>query len=69
METKHVPNCPVLSHDPLCPSPHALSDGVHHWWSGWPGAWCMGCGCDDPQEICVVTCEQWWENELTGLEE
>lgn len=22
-----------------------------HRWSGWPGAWCLDCGADDPHEI------------------
>lgn len=22
-----------------------------HRWSGWPGAWCLDCGCDDPFEV------------------
>jgi len=22
----------------------------HHRWSGWPGAWCLDCGCADPYE-------------------
>lgn len=22
-----------------------------HRWSGWPGAWCLDCGCSDPTEI------------------
>jgi hypothetical protein len=21
-----------------------------HRWSGWPGAWCLDCGCEDPLE-------------------
>ena len=24
-----------------------------HWWSGWPGAYCMKCGVDDPLEWAV----------------
>jgi 7-cyano-7-deazaguanine reductase len=24
---------------------------AQHRWSGWPGAWCLDCGCDDPQEV------------------
>lgn len=27
-------------------------NGKHHW-SGWPGAWCLDCGCADPTEICI----------------
>ena len=22
-----------------------------HRWSGWPGAWCLDCGCEDPNEL------------------
>lgn len=25
-----------------------------HRWSGWPGAWCLDCGCDDPQELALA---------------
>ena len=25
-----------------------------HRWSGWPGAWCLDCGCEDPVEIAVA---------------
>lgn len=27
---------------------------TEHRWSGWPGAWCLDCGCDDPGEIALV---------------
>lgn len=23
---------------------------AEHRWSGWPGAWCLDCGCSDPRE-------------------
>lgn len=26
----------------------------HHNWSGWPGAWCLDCGCEDPREIAIA---------------
>lgn len=26
---------------------------IVHRWSGWPGAWCLDCGCDDPYEIAI----------------
>jgi hypothetical protein len=45
-------SCRRGAHD--CPSPHGLSDGAHHWWSGWPGAYCMGCFSDDPAEQCLA---------------
>ncbi len=25
-----------------------------HRWSGWPGAWCLDCGADDPYEIALA---------------
>lgn len=25
-----------------------------HRWSGWPGAWCLDCGCDDPNEMALA---------------
>jgi hypothetical protein len=25
-----------------------------HRWSGWPGAWCLDCGCEDPHEIALA---------------
>lgn len=26
-----------------------------HRWSGWPGAWCLDCGIEDPSETCIAT--------------
>lgn len=25
-----------------------------HRWSGWPGAWCLDCGINDPYEYCLA---------------
>jgi hypothetical protein len=25
-----------------------------HRWSGWPHAWCLDCGCEDPIEIALA---------------
>jgi hypothetical protein len=25
-----------------------------HRWSGWPGAWCLDCGCGDPVEMALA---------------
>ena len=30
---------------------------IEHRWSGWPGAWCLDCGAEDPREWCIVTHE------------
>lgn len=27
---------------------------MKHRWSGWPGAWCLDCGIEDPREICLA---------------
>lgn len=27
-----------------------------HSWSGWPGAWCLNCGQEDQNEICMAEC-------------
>ena len=27
---------------------------TEHNWSGWPGAWCLDCGCEDPREIALA---------------
>jgi hypothetical protein len=27
---------------------------MSHRWSGWPGAWCLDCGCEDPREIALA---------------
>ena len=27
---------------------------IVHRWSGWPGAWCLDCGCDDPYETALA---------------
>lgn len=27
---------------------------MSHRWSGWPGAWCLDCGCEDPTEIALA---------------
>lgn len=27
---------------------------MSHRWSGWPGAWCLDCGIEDPVEQCVA---------------
>lgn len=28
--------------------------GMSHRWSGWPGAWCLDCGMEDPMEIALA---------------
>lgn len=32
-----------------------MATPIGHRWSGWPGAWCLDCGCDDPIEIAMAT--------------
>jgi hypothetical protein len=35
-----------------------------HRWSGWPGAWCLDCGCEDPVEIAIA--EGGWDVDDNG---
>lgn len=43
-------------------------DGRSHRWSGWPGAYCQDCGCEDKNEVCLgLDCgcpchDQFWED-------
>ena len=39
-----------------------------HHWSGWPGAYCLKCGAEDPMEIAIGEnwydpCEDRWDSE------
>ena len=27
---------------------------IEHRWSGWPGAWCLDCGAEDPREVALA---------------
>lgn len=59
---KHVESCPMATRaGEKCSNPHSLSKEGNHWWSGWPGAYCMSCGVSDPREECIGdnACE--WE--------
>lgn len=40
------------------------TDGSKHSWSGWPGAYCLGCGIEDAQEICMGGCMCGCHNEF-----
>ena len=31
---------------------------AEHRWSGWPGAWCLDCGCSDPREDALANATQ-----------
>lgn len=31
-----------------------MTPKTEHRWSGWPGAYCMVCGIEDPREACVA---------------
>ena len=54
-----------------------MEDGTYRWtcevrwrivpehnWSGWPGAWCLDCGCDDPREIALA--DGSWDEDADG---
>ena len=66
-EGQHTPECSV-QHIRECPSGKSLHGEPkdNHWWSGWPGAYCMKCGDDDLTEICLGGCkcpchDSFWE--------
>jgi len=42
--------------DLFCPTPGSLhgEGSGNHWWSGWPGAYCMKCHQEDPRELCLA---------------
>jgi len=51
---KHIASC---SHPQgPCPSKRSLHGEkfIEHWWSGWPGAFCMKCGTEDVMETCLA---------------
>lgn len=50
----HIYTCAQLEKIP-CPANKSLhNEGKdEHWWSGWPGAYCMKCGSEDKNEICI----------------
>lgn len=35
-----------------------------HRWSGWPGAWCLDCGIEDPVEIALADRSTWEVEEV-----
>ena len=54
---KHISTCAMLTVRP-CPSDKSLHGELvgEHWWSGWPGAYCLKCGDGDASEICLGGC-------------
>ena len=52
----HLPDCAVGNH--TLPTDH------QHRWSGWPGAWCLDCGAEDPNELCLGGCRCPCHNEF-----
>lgn len=51
----HIATCAQLQKVP-CPAGKSLHEEgtTEHWWSGWPGAYCMKCGAEDKDEICLA---------------
>lgn len=39
---------------------------TEHRWSGWPGAWCLDCGCEDPRERALADGD-WDEDDENGM--
>ena len=36
----------------------------NHRWSGWPGAYCLYCGCEDPAEYCIANHEDHYPDKI-----
>lgn len=58
--TEHLPTCAMGKPDfDKCSNPighisyMAEQPVPGHWWSGWPGAFCLRCHADDPTEECI----------------
>jgi len=71
---EHLPECAQPEKRP-CPAGQSLhGESVdEHWWSGWPGAYCMKCGAEDKDEICLAECAcpchaQFWEEYEKAIE-
>ena len=52
--TEHIKECFILEITP-CPTNISLFEEPidKHWWSGWPGAFCLKCGDEDKVELCL----------------
>ena len=50
----HIPSCALLELRP-CPTTYSLHGEKpgEHWWSGWPGAYCLKCFEEDKFEVCI----------------
>jgi hypothetical protein len=50
----HVAGCAQTEKAP-CPAGVSLHGEpiTEHWWSGWPGAFCLKCGSEDKDEVCI----------------
>jgi len=51
---EHISTCSQLLKQ-VCPSARSLHGEAvgEHWWSGWPGAFCLKCGDQDVNELCL----------------
>jgi hypothetical protein len=50
----HIDTCSRKNYQP-CPAPNSLRGEPvgEHWWSGFPGAYCLKCGAANVDEECV----------------
>lgn len=67
------PECSYIDLQP-CPADYAMHEEKvgQHWWSGWPGAWCMKCHAGDPAEACLADCDcschdAFWQEAETNI--
>lgn len=55
--SKHHPDCSVGNAKPCGAGLVLHGEAItEHWWSGWPGAYCLKCGAEDAMENCLAGC-------------
>ncbi len=63
---EHIPGC-YVGGTVDCPANFSLYDESKnkHWWSGWPGAYCLKCNAEDLFELCLAeSCKCCCHNEF-----
>jgi len=71
---KHILTCFQLEKK-SCPTNKSLhgENADEHWWSGWPGAYCLKCGDEDKDELCLGGCicpchDEFWNEYAKTME-
>lgn len=51
----HLPECAQREVSPCSSGKSLHGEPVDaHWWSGWPGAYCLKCHAEDKDEVCLA---------------